>query len=93
MLQGIGMSGTHEISVSNQQAMAGSTQVSGPTLAWALRRAALGLMILMVTVTTAACLLYAGIEPDRADASQQAVQQMPSGSDSGVTGSIPADRR
>ena len=64
--------------------------MSGPTLAWALRRAALGLMILMVTVTTAACLLYAGIEPDRADASQQAVQQMPSGSDSGVTGSIPA---
>jgi hypothetical protein len=36
------------------------------TLGWALRRAALGLLILLVMVVLAAWLFYAGIEPDEA---------------------------
>ena len=35
-----------------------------PTLAWALRRTLIGIVILTVTVTGAACLLYASIDPD-----------------------------
>jgi len=35
-----------------------------PTLQWALRRALLGLVILFVTVATAATLLHASIDPD-----------------------------
>lgn len=38
------------------------------TLGWALRRAALGLLIMIVGCGGAAWLLYASIEPDRADA-------------------------
>lgn len=38
------------------------------TLGWALRRAALGLLILLVTVTLVAWLFYASIEPDGASA-------------------------
>lgn len=74
------MSGTHDISVSKE------TLVSGPTLSWVLRRAALGIAILMVTVTLAACLLYAGIEPDRAEASSEITQQ----GDPMSSGSLPA---
>jgi len=40
-----------------------------PTLGWALRRAALGLLILLVMVVLAAWLFYASIEPDEAVAS------------------------
>jgi hypothetical protein len=36
------------------------------TLGWALRRAALGLLILLVTSMLVAWLIYAGIEPDGA---------------------------
>jgi hypothetical protein len=39
------------------------------TLGWALRRAALGLLILLVMVVLAAWLLYASIDPDEAAAS------------------------
>jgi hypothetical protein len=39
------------------------------TLGWALRRAALGLLILLVMVVLAAWLFYASIEPDEAAAS------------------------
>jgi hypothetical protein len=39
------------------------------TLGWALRRAALGLLILMVMVVLLAWLFYAGIDPDEAAAS------------------------
>jgi hypothetical protein len=35
-----------------------------PTLGWALRRALLGVFILSVSVTGAAWLLYASIDPD-----------------------------
>lgn len=35
-----------------------------PTLQWALKRTLLGLAILFVTITAAASLLYASIEPD-----------------------------
>jgi hypothetical protein len=63
------MSGTHDISVSKENL------ASGPTLSWVMRRAALGIAILLVTVTLAACLLYAGIEPDRAEASSEITQQ------------------
>jgi len=38
--------------------------VRAPTLGWALRRALLGLFILFVSVTTAATLLYASIDPE-----------------------------
>jgi hypothetical protein len=38
------------------------------TLGWALRRAALGVLILAVTVGTVAWLFNAGIEPDGATA-------------------------
>ncbi len=71
------MSGAHDTPVSNQNLAA------GPTLRWVLRRTALGVVILMVAVTTAACLLYAGIEPDRAEASPDFVHQdaqLPTGS-------------
>ncbi|MGD9669657.1 MAG: hypothetical protein AB7U75_11445 [Hyphomicrobiaceae bacterium] len=71
------MSGAQDISVSKENS------ASGPTLSWALRRAALGVAILMVTVTAAACLLYAGIEPDRAEASSEIAGQaspLPTGS-------------
>lgn len=71
------MSSARDISASND------VSVAGPTLGWALRRAVLGLAILLVTVTAAACLLYAGIEPDRADANDLASHQLP------VTGSLP----
>lgn len=74
------MGGAHEISASNQQS------VSGPTLAWALKRAAMGLVILMVTVTTAACLLYAGIEPEIVDANPLAAGQARQVT---VTGTLP----
>jgi len=37
--------------------------VQAPTLGWALRRALLGLFILVVSVATAATLLYASIDP------------------------------
>lgn len=71
------MSGTHDTSVSNENSIA------GPTLRWALRRAALGVAILFVAVSVAAWLLYAGIEPDRAEASPEIARQgiqMPTGS-------------
>jgi hypothetical protein len=35
-----------------------------PTLGWALRRTLLAILILTVSMGTAACLLYASIEPD-----------------------------
>ncbi|MFA5899472.1 MAG: hypothetical protein WC829_10210 [Hyphomicrobium sp.] len=35
-----------------------------PTLQWALKRTLLGIVILFVTIATAATLLYASIEPD-----------------------------
>lgn len=35
-----------------------------PTLAWALRRTLLGIVILTVTISCAAWLLYASIDPD-----------------------------
>lgn len=35
-----------------------------PTLQWALKRMLLGIVILFVTIATAATLLYASIEPD-----------------------------
>jgi len=38
------------------------------TLGWALRRAALGLLLLIVIVTLGAWLLWAGIDPDEASA-------------------------
>lgn len=40
----------------------------GATLGWALRRAALGMAILTVTVSALAWLMYATIEPDPASA-------------------------
>lgn len=80
VFEGTRMSNAHEFPASNP------TSVAGPTLGWALRRAGLGLMILAVTVTAAACLLYAGIEPDRADASEQVARQTTTTS----TGSLPA---
>jgi hypothetical protein len=39
------------------------------TLGWALRRAALGLLILLVMVVLAAWLFYSSIDPDEAAAS------------------------
>ncbi|HRY06830.1 MAG TPA: hypothetical protein P5114_06890 [Hyphomicrobiaceae bacterium] len=63
------------------------SSISGPTLRWVLRRAALGIVILMVTVTAAAYLFYAGIEPDRAEASSEMAHQV---SQQMLTGSVPA---
>ena len=42
------------------------------TLGWALRRAALGILILAATVTLGAWLLYASIEPEETGAGPQA---------------------
>lgn len=36
-----------------------------PTLQWALKRTLIGIVILFVTIATAATLLYASIEPDQ----------------------------
>ena len=44
------------------------------TLGWALRRAALGLLLLIVMVVLGAWLLYASIEPDEASASSPPAQ-------------------
>ncbi len=49
-----------------------------PTLGWALRRIALGILILVFTVTGAAYLLYASIEPVE-DRLPDAVSSKPSG--------------
>lgn len=38
--------------------------LKAPTLAWALRRTLLGIVILVVFIAAAASLLYASIEPD-----------------------------
>ena len=43
-----------------------------PTLSWALRRAAFGLLILVVMVVLAVWLFYASIDPDEAAASSPA---------------------
>jgi hypothetical protein len=45
------------------------------TLGWALRRAALGLVILLTTVALGAWLLYASIDPDEAAAAEQAASE------------------
>jgi hypothetical protein len=66
------MSSAHEISASNQS-------VTGPTLRWALKRTGVGLAILAVMVTAAACLLYAGIEPELADAAGTGSAQIANG--------------
>ncbi len=71
------MSSGHELAASN------TPSNEGPTLGWALRRAGLGLMILLVAVAAAACLLYAGIEPERGDVSAQVARQTT------LTGSLP----
>ena len=76
------MSGAHDFPASSQ----GVAGVFG--LAWVLKRTALGLVILMVTVSTAAWLLYAGIEPDRADASPQVVHE----AQAVTTGTLPNPR-
>lgn len=47
--------------------------VEGLTLAWAVKRALFGLLILSVLITAAAWLLYASIEPERADSAQAVV--------------------
>ena len=44
------------------------------TLGWALRRAALGLLLLLVIVTLGAWLLWASIDPDEAAAADGPVQ-------------------
>lgn len=43
------------------------------SLGWALKRALLGIMILVVMFGGGAWLLYATIEPDRADASETSI--------------------
>lgn len=43
------------------------------SLGWALKRALLGIMILVVMFGGGAWLLYTTIEPDRADASETAI--------------------
>lgn len=48
--------------------------VAGFTLGWALKRAVLGLLIMMIGCGSVAWLLYASIEPDRADAAVLASQ-------------------
>jgi hypothetical protein len=40
----------------------------GPTLAWALRRTLLAVVILVVAISGFACLLYASIDPDEESA-------------------------
>jgi hypothetical protein len=46
--------------IAGQHAVARAT----PSLSWALRRAALGIAIMTVAVTAAACLLYFTIDPE-----------------------------
>lgn len=57
------MSGAGPISFPEQQ-----KPVSAVSLAWFLKRTLLGVTILLLAVGTFACLLYASIEPDRAEA-------------------------
>jgi hypothetical protein len=39
--------------------------LQAPTLQWALKRTLIGIVILFVTIATAATLLYASIDPDQ----------------------------
>lgn len=57
------MTSASELAITEQR-----QQVESLTWAWALKRAALGVAILTVLVTVLACLMYAGIEPERAEA-------------------------
>lgn len=57
------MTGAPELAITQQP-----QHVESLTWAWALKRAALGVAILTVLVTVLACLMYAGIEPERAEA-------------------------
>ena len=54
----------------------------GPTLAWALRRTLLAVVILVVAISGFACLLYASIDPDEesAPAAKSAPHAVPSNS-------------
>lgn len=72
------MTGAPELAITQQP-----QHVAQLTWAWALKRAALGLAILTVMITVFACLMYAGIEPDRAEATPHKV----------VTGSATAIER
>jgi len=47
-----------------------------PTLQWALKRTLLGLVILFVTVATAATLLHASIDPDEENQPSVSVPEM-----------------
>jgi hypothetical protein len=49
-----------------------------PSMRWALRRTALGLLILLTTVMLAAWLLYASIDPDEAAAGPSAASEQAS---------------
>ncbi|MCB1505061.1 MAG: hypothetical protein KDJ47_08805 [Hyphomicrobiaceae bacterium] len=62
------MSGAVNISISEQKPV-----VTGPTLKWVLKRTVIGLSILLLSVSAFACLLYASIEPDRAEAANPEV--------------------
>ncbi len=51
-----------------------------PTLAWALRRTALAVVILVVAIGGFACLLYASIDPDEDSAPEPVPHAVPSNS-------------
>lgn len=44
---------------------ASAVMLQAPTLQWALKRTLLGIVILFVTIATAATLLYASIDPEQ----------------------------
>ena len=62
--------------------------LQAPTLQWALKRTLLGLVILFVTIATAATLLYASIEPEQEIGAP--LYSAPAGSPDAALSGIPA---
>jgi hypothetical protein len=57
------MSSVSDVSIAPPASVAASR-----TGLWVIKRALVGLVIMLLTIGTFACLLYASIEPDRAEA-------------------------
>jgi len=67
--------------------------LQGPTLQWALKRTLLGLVILFVTIASAATLLYASIEEEEPAGPAGAIEDTASSKMPALQGVMPSQRR
>lgn len=67
--------------------------LQGPTLQWALKRTLLGLIILFVTIASAATLLYASIEEEQPTGPAGAIEDTASSKPPALRGVKPSQRR